>query len=303
MTMTKRDRRSVMGLFLASKILLGMIVMLLASAGDEVRSKPEERKRPREESPEKERPPEEPVAVTKVQLVSVPPPATDAEEPAPAPPPPAEAEEPETASPPTTDAGEPEAPAPPATDTEELAPASPLEPGSVGGKPVGPATGADLGSFPEILADYQSIGFDRYWKGMTGAGARYFIIERPAFRILAEVSPNDFELMAVDRVLDDFSPRTREIGAEPGLRTVLEQAAREYGEGDYAVAALLPNHLERRLMRELHDLARDVPAGVDSFLCQYRLEGNSIALHVLQMRAKDGATVAADRSIPLGTGY
>ena len=168
--------------------------------------------------------------------------------------------------------------------------------------PVAPPEDPDPGAFAEILADYGEIGFDQYRANLAGIGARFFIVRKPAFRVVAEVNPSDLTFRGI-APMEGLSPRSRDISAERRLQGLLASASAKFGEGDYGVVALLPMPVERRLMRDLDAIGRDVESGVDSFRCEYRFDRNGFALHVLEMRAKNGATVAAGRSIPLGIGY
>ena len=70
----------------------------------------------------------------------------------------------------------------------------------------------DPGTFPEILADYRSIGFDVYTRLLSGIGARFFIVRKPAFTIVGEVDPVDFDLITDGRrrgPLNELSPPGR----------------------------------------------------------------------------------------------
>ena len=189
-----------------------------------------------------------------------------------------------------------------ATDAEAPATSPPIEKGV--SEPAAAPGGADSGAFPEIVADYRTtVGFEAYLSGLARVGARFFVIRRPAFRIVAEVDPSDLSVMAVDRPLDSLSPRSREL-SEPKLEHLLARASREFGDGTYAVISLFPVSLERRLMHELGGLARAVPSGVDSFSGEYRFDDrDGLVLRVLQMKTKNGEIRAADRSIPLGVGF
>ena len=160
----------------------------------------------------------------------------------------------------------------------------------------------DPGTFPEIFADYQAIGFGRYTRLLSQLGARFFVVRKPAFTIVGEVDATaDFAVVG-DYELDGgprLSPRSRDISTEPRLGPVLRRAVEQFGTGKYGVVLLLPLGVERRLMAALQEIGGITDVEIDSFHCVYRLMEGGLVLDVRMIRTTDGRTVTVDRSVDL----
>ena len=158
------------------------------------------------------------------------------------------------------------------------------------------------GAFPEIVADYRSIGFDVYTRLLSQVGARFFVVRKPAFTVVAEVDPADFALLTEPRrgPAQELSPRSRDISTEPRVQAVMGRATARFGSGQYGVIVLLPQRVERRLMAALDEIGRVADGEVDSFVCDYRVVDGALALQVSEIRTTDGRTVTVDRSVNLG---
>ena len=168
-------------------------------------------------------------------------------------------------------------------------------------EPAAPSRDVDPGASAEIDADYGAIGFDRYLEGLKRIGARFFIVRKPAFSLVAEMDPTDLAIGRSRGPVDELSPRSRDISREPRLRRLLAGAPVTFGEGEYAAVALLPRSVERHLMQELRAIADTVSGQVDTFICSYFLSGGDLALRVSAIRTEDGRVVAVDGSVKLRT--
>ena len=159
----------------------------------------------------------------------------------------------------------------------------------------------DPGTFPEILTDYQSIGFDVYTRMLSGIGARFFVVRKPAFTVVGEVDPVDFDLITDGRrgPLNELSPRSRDISTEPRLQDVLTRATAAFGDGQYGAVMLLPLSVERHLMTALGEIGRGGDGQVDIFVCAYRVVNGGLTLLVSEIRTTDGRAITVNRSVNL----
>ena len=171
-------------------------------------------------------------------------------------------------------------------------------PGKDTAKAETPRAAVDPGAFPEIVADYRAIGFDAYARALSRLGARFFVVRKPAFTLVAEVDPVDYTLVDRPGPVDDLSPRSRDISTEPRLRRLLAQAV-VFGDGRYGVIMLLPRSVDRRVVAALGEIGRVAGGEIDSFVCFYRLTDGDLALQVSEVRTKGGRVVAVDRSVRL----
>ena len=166
-------------------------------------------------------------------------------------------------------------------------------------EPAAPPRDVDPGAFAEIDADYGAIGFDRYLEGLNRIGARFFIVRKPAFTLVAEINPTDLAIGRSRGPVDELSPRSRDISREPRLRRLLARAPATFGEGEYAAVALLPRFVERHLIQGLGAIGETVDSRVDTFICSYFLSDGDLALRVSAIRTEDGRVVAVDGSVKL----
>ena len=164
-----------------------------------------------------------------------------------------------------------------------------------------PQPNVDPGAFPEIVADYRAIGFDVYTRALARIGARFFVVRKPAFNVVSEVDPVDFDFITGDdgAPLDGLSPRSREISAEPRLQGLLARAGAVFGDGRYGAIVLLPQAVERRLITALGEIGRGAEGEIDNFICSYRLTGDTLVLQVTAIRTKAGRVITVDRSVRL----
>lgn len=151
-----------------------------------------------------------------------------------------------------------------------------------------------------IVGDYRTrLGFDEYIHQMRSKGAAFYLYDRVAKDLKAEVDLKDLQFIAlqVDK-LRSMSPRVREIEKEPVVRKMLDKARTEYGAGLYSIILLVPAHLDNAIysgIRESLKRSGINPDDVTQVRGIYESgRGSPLSFRATELFLKNGDSVAVN---------
>lgn len=167
-----------------------------------------------------------------------------------------------------------------------------------------PEGSVDPAGFPAVLASYDGIGREPFLRTMRSIGARLFLGDMDARRLIAEVDPLSDSLWTGFRPVDGLAiDRPRVLRGDQGAAAVLRQAAVSFGPGHYALVLLVPQGVEGRIaeaiQRELRQKGRS-PEEFVSVRGLYHLSGEGLLLHLEAATDRKGTDLPLNVEVRLG---
>lgn len=152
-------------------------------------------------------------------------------------------------------------------------------------------------SIPIILADYNSIGFQRYFSDLRNLGGRLFVGDPDTRHLLAEVSTEnrggDYAPSGFNSDLSKLEGmalwRPREITNELLAERVISEAQKVWGKKDLRVAIIMPYEIEAAILGALAQYMKIGGYELDAFETiwgKYSESGGRLALTVYQGRQR-----------------
>ena len=160
------------------------------------------------------------------------------------------------------------------------------------------------GGAPFVSADYRrNLGFPGYVQEMERLGGMFLIYDGIRDKIRGAIDMNSGTLTEVDTSqLSRMSPRIREINGEVAVADVVSKARRRFGNRNYSVILLLPQEIDRKILRAIAERLQATGTDVQSIV---RLDGEyvrgkkGLCLRLTQAKKRDGEQMTVSIDIPL----
>lgn len=163
--------------------------------------------------------------------------------------------------------------------------------------------GQNIGSFPDIIVNYQKhLGTVKYIKTMRRLGSRFFVMNLISGDIVAGI---DFDVKGLNIDLDfsGLSPRSRLIRDEPSFSVYVDAVRKVFGnKGSYGIVMLVPVQVDHRIIGTLSDVVKKFNHNIKDysrFKGEYRIRNNRLYLEIHRGEFKNKPGQDMDISISL----